>query len=641
MISWVEALDHDALGVVVAAGVELDLLPVPPAEISGPDLERWVAGWLAAAAEEGDLLDVIDDEIDWHIDRAGSYSEYPDLWMLSRTGEVAWSKQVQIMRAVAGHRKVAVHSAYGTGKSFLAARTACWWIDTHAPGDAFVVTTAPTGAQVRAILWREIRHAASRARARGRPLPGKLNQTEWQIDGELVAFGRKPAEHDAAAFQGIHARHVLVILDEAAGVPQSLWEDAEKLVTTPGSRILAIGNPDREGSHWARTCADPDWHTIHISALATPAFTDEGRRLPPHVVEMLTSPTWVEEQRRKYGEDSPRFQAHVLGVFPKDAAVTTVPLPMAQACIWTPDGRPEARSGVRPPFAAGATRRLGLDVGGGGDWTRVRMWEGNRAGPMWSAMTSDPQSLVRLVVKAVRESSASEVWYDSIGWGFGVPLAASELPDVRFVGVSVAEESSVIDPTSCKRPGCTHVDYRCEGRPLFYGLRDELWWAARECCMMQVDDRYRPIVPYAFAWDLTALEWDERTGRPPTQDDPTLIELTTPSYEDVQRGQHRVIKVESKDSLRKAARLGGSTDGADALLLAALAPRALAFRAGRTPPAKEMGGLAAFGIGGQTATPTQGAAGAVLSGGGPTGAGPARAGVAAPLSAAERMLRGG
>jgi hypothetical protein len=35
---------------------------------------------------------------------------------------------------------------------------------------------------------------------------------------ELVAFGRKPADHDQAAFQGIHALNPLIVIDEACGV---------------------------------------------------------------------------------------------------------------------------------------------------------------------------------------------------------------------------------------------------------------------------------------------------------------------------------------------------------------------------------------------------------------------------------------
>jgi hypothetical protein len=124
----------------------------------------------------------------------------PVVWVQGRLDQVVWSKQADIMRAVRDNRRTAIRSGHGVGKSHVASLLACWWLDTHKAGEAFVVTTAPTYSQVRAILWRYIRRHHKAA-----GLPGRVNQTEWLIDDELVAIGRKPADHDEAAFQGIHA----------------------------------------------------------------------------------------------------------------------------------------------------------------------------------------------------------------------------------------------------------------------------------------------------------------------------------------------------------------------------------------------------------------------------------------------------
>ena len=45
--------------------------------------------------------------------------------------------------------------------------------------------------------------------------------------------GRKPADYDVVAFQGIHARYVLVIIDEAGGVPKSIFDAVYALATKP------------------------------------------------------------------------------------------------------------------------------------------------------------------------------------------------------------------------------------------------------------------------------------------------------------------------------------------------------------------------------------------------------------------------
>jgi len=153
------------------------------------------------------------------------YVDDPVGFINERLGEHLWSKQREVAESVLVNRHTLVKSAHDQGKSFVASRLAAWWIASHEPGEAFVVTTAPSWPQVRAILWREIRRAH-----RAGKLPGELNQTEWLLDGELVAYGRKPADYDEHGFQGIHARFVLVIIDEAHRSVYEKYGDRKSVV---------------------------------------------------------------------------------------------------------------------------------------------------------------------------------------------------------------------------------------------------------------------------------------------------------------------------------------------------------------------------------------------------------------------------
>ena len=238
----------------------------------------------------------------------------PVVWIREVLGETPWSKQREIAMSVRDNRRTAVQSCHDVGKSFIASRIVSWWIAAHPPGEAFVVTSAPTFQQVRAILWREI----GKAHAKGN-LIGSTTETEWKIGKELVGFGRKPSDYSPTAFQGIHARYVLVVLDEACGIPESLWDAADTLITNDSSRILAIGNPDDPTSEFAKICQpNTDWHKICISAFDSPNFT--GEEIPEAVREVLVSPTWVEEKRKKWGENHPFWQSKVLGLFPQQSA---------------------------------------------------------------------------------------------------------------------------------------------------------------------------------------------------------------------------------------------------------------------------------------------------------------------------------
>src|SRR4051812_9253471 len=207
----------------------------------------------------------------------------PPGWIRERLGAHLWSGQERIARALLDHRYVAVSSGHGVGKDWLAARLACWWIDTRS--DAFVVSSAPTGPQLSGALWREIPRAPRRAKLAGSVTTGQI--PAWRIGQELVGWGRKPADladpdEAASAFQGIHSRFVLVILDEASGIPGWLWDAAASLMTSAESRLLAIGNPLDPSSRFANVCAPGSgWQTIRLSVFDTPAFT--GEPVPPEL----------------------------------------------------------------------------------------------------------------------------------------------------------------------------------------------------------------------------------------------------------------------------------------------------------------------------------------------------------------------
>ena len=235
-----------------------------------------------------------------------------------------WSKQREVCDTVEKNRFTSVKSCHGSGKSFLAAQIASAFIARHRPGEAFVITSAPTDAQVKAILWREISAVHDKSE-----LPGRVTQdAKWKIGTKLVAYGRKPADYTnptqaMQAFQGIHARYVLVILDEACGIPDWLWTAVDTIVTNDNGRVLAIGNPDDPATEFYKThLPGSGWAQVTISAFDLPCYT--GEKVPQELLEMLTGKEWVEERKRKWGEGSPRYVSKVLGCFPEISEDTLI-----------------------------------------------------------------------------------------------------------------------------------------------------------------------------------------------------------------------------------------------------------------------------------------------------------------------------
>lgn len=443
--------------------------------------------------------------------------EHPVRWIDERLGEFMWSKQREIIRSVRDNHKTAVHSCHSSGKSWLAARIAAWWIEAHAPGEAFVVTTAPTGRQVRAILWREI----GRAHARG-DLVGRVNQTEWWLHGpegneEMVAFGQKPADMDPDAFQGIHQRFVLVILDEACGVATPIWTAADTLVSNVYSKQLAIGNPDDPNTEFKEVCSPGSgWNVIGIDAFETPNFTDE--RVPERLREMLVSRAWVEDKLRRWGPENPMFVSKVRGRFPKITTDGLIPMSWVRAA----QGR---------ELAPMAPIEIGVDVGGGGDRSVIAV----RRGPVVRIARRDqnPNTMETCgnVLDAMRESGATTVKVDEIGIGRGVVDRAREVLKPQ------SPPRGWVSPVVGVNVGRTARDSEA-----FANLRAEGFWGLRE----RFQDGDIDIDPSDE--DLAAQLVDLKYGR-------------------TSSGK---IKIESKEELRRRGK--PSPDDADAVMLAFIVP---------------------------------------------------------------------
>ncbi len=373
------------------------------------------------------------------------YSAEPVTWVRERLGEEIWSKQREIIRSVRDNRRTAVHSCHESGKSWLAARIAAWWIETHELGEAFVVTTAPTNSQVKAILWREIGRAHARA-----DMAGRCNQQEWWIrmpagNDEMVAYGRKPDEFDPAAFQGIHAKFVLVIFDEAAGIPQSLWEAGDTLIANEGSAFLAIGNPDHAESEFAKVCEPgSDWNVISIDAFETPNFTDES--ISDDLSAVLIGTTWVAEKRKSWGEENPLWLAKIRGEFPDTSTDGLIPISWVKAA--------QLRE-----LAPSAPNRLGMDVGAGGDMNVIAHRRGPHVRLVLTDQQPDTMKSCGNLIRILNETGAEDARVDKIGIGQGVVDRALE-QGKPVIGVNVS------------LPATDNEQYR--------NLRAEGWWGLRD-----------------------------------------------------------------------------------------------------------------------------------------------------------------
>ena len=281
--------------------------------------------------------------------------------------------QEEMLCSVRDNRRTAVQASHGIGKTFLAGVAANWWYDCWP--EHIVYITAPTWDQALGLTFKEV----------------KVQRWSASLPGEILESGvvrdpdprKRPAHYIRAlnaengeAFQGEPAAPILVILEEAVGVPGYIWEALDGLLTHPESRALAVGNPTDASSLFAAACQAPEWHPLRVSALDHPNILAEMASRPapfPKAVRL----TWLEEMLAKHcrpvdqlsGEcfefpaDSGRFwqpnavfQGRAKGEFPTLADEQVIPAAWLRAL---PQHRPEGVPEIgMDPARLGADRTV-------------------------------------------------------------------------------------------------------------------------------------------------------------------------------------------------------------------------------------------------------------------------------------------
>ena len=360
-----------------------------------------------------------------------------------------WDKQRRILDAIAHNRSVAVRSCNGAGKTFTAAVVILWWLMSY--DNAIVITTAPSERQVREILWRELRNLYIPIRD---IVGGKLTRTRLEFSPKRYAYGFSTNTEDR--FQGFHSGNILVIVDEASGVDEFIYNAISGVTTSRNSKLLLIGNPHGyAGTFYNAFHKDrKQFETIHISAFDLPAFKDQGIteenikdvEYPDPITDDtdvipagntvfparntvipaeagtqgninyadsligLSSPQWALDLFNKQGPQSSVYQTRVLGQFPEEADDTLISLRDVEAAV--------KRQTQIPPETKPV---MGVDVARfGNDKTVIVIRQGPRVLYIDELRKSDIVNTTGAVVTAALRYKVKDIIVDEIGVGAGV-----------------------------------------------------------------------------------------------------------------------------------------------------------------------------------------------------------------------------
>jgi hypothetical protein len=364
-----------------------------------------------------------------------------------------WQKRLLELLA-AGERKISVRSGHGTGKSTVASWAMLWYMLTRVP--VKVVVTAPTASQLFDALFGECRRWAKLLPpAVGELLEIKSDRIELKASPEESFISARTSRAEQPdALQGIHAEYVLLVVDEAPGVSEAVFESAGGSMSGHNATTLLLGNPTRTKGYFYDTFyrLSSEWKNLHVSCLDSPRVSDD----------------YVNEMRSRYGEGSNAYRVRVLGEFPLADDDTLISLELAQAAL--------DRDVIQNPDAP---ILWGVDVARfGSDSSALCKRQSNVVlEPIKTWKNLDLMSLTGAILheyeSAEFKQRPAEILVDSIGLGAGVVdrLREMKLP-VR--GINVGESPAV--------------------KGQYMNLRAELWgkaktWLEARDCKLPRDEQ--------------------------------------------------------------------------------------------------------------------------------------------------------
>lgn len=367
----------------------------------------------------------------------------PDAWQ--QKGFDAVSKH--------GERRVTVRSGHGVGKTGWLAVTIWWFLFTRYPQKTAV--TAPSSGQLFDALWPELGSWLEKAPA--------WMKSMVEITGDRIRF--KPDPHNSfvtaktsraetpEAMQGVHAPNVLLIADEASGIPDAVFEAASGSMSTDNAIMILTGNPVRSSGYFYNTHMRlPGWYRIHVSCYDA----------------KLVSRQYIQEKEVEYGVDSNAFRIRVLGEFPLADDDAVIPMELIELAQMR-----DIEAGPNTPVVWGLdVARFGSNLSalakrqGPALVERVLTWSGK-----------DTMATTGFVLNQFRDAvnRPINIHIDAVGVGGGVYDRLREFTDPKLpvIGINVGESPAMKDK--------------------YNNLRSELWWTMREwfssrLCSIPKDD---------------------------------------------------------------------------------------------------------------------------------------------------------
>jgi len=333
----------------------------------------------------------------------------PRLWQRQVLRDIAKhireNKDADVMDAM----REAVASGRGIGKSALVSWLILWMLSTRI--GSTVVVSANSENQLRSVTWGELTKWSTMI----------INSHWWEISAtklvpaqwmtELVerdlkkgtrywaAEGKLWSEENPDSYAGVHNHDgMMVIFDEASGIPDGIWSVASGFLTENilDRYWLAFSNPRRNNGYF--------FECFH----AKRDFWS-GRQIDSRTVEG-TDKGIYEQIIAEYGEDSIQARVEVYGEFPSEGEDQFIsPMVVDKAM------RREKYKDMTAPIV------IGIDPArGGNDSTVIAVRQGRDLIAVKRYRGEDTMATVGRVIDAIEEYKPALTVIDEGGLGYGI-----------------------------------------------------------------------------------------------------------------------------------------------------------------------------------------------------------------------------
>jgi len=248
-------------------------------------------------------------------------------------------------------------SGKGTGKDAFTSWIIKWFLCCFP--FCKIPCTANTGKQLKHVLWAEIRKWLRGSNVEDwlvlqseKVFFKEQGGKEW-FAVALTANVKGTKEEQAETLAGYHEENLMVVIDEASGLPDPVFKPLEDTLTWPVNFVLMIFNPTRRTGYAkdSQYKNRKEWICLHWDAEESEIVTRES----------------IEAKERRYGRGSNMFRMTVTGLPPHSDPDTLIPPEWVELAV----DRDIGDVSEEPLF-------LGVDVGAGGDPSIILHRRGNK-----------------------------------------------------------------------------------------------------------------------------------------------------------------------------------------------------------------------------------------------------------------------